>query len=62
MFKKISIALVGIFAKISASQFITKLVCLAGKEHNPYRKSDIYQINFQNQFIFLEKILSGSQS
>ena len=62
MFKKISIALVGIFARISASQFITKLVCLAGKEHNPFRKSDIHQTNCQNQFILLEKILSGSQS
>lgn len=62
MFKKISIALVGIFAKISASQFIIKLVCLVGKEYYPYRKSDIHQINCQNQFILLEKILSGSQS
>jgi hypothetical protein len=61
MFKKISIALVGILAKISASQFIIKLVYLAGKEHYPYRKSD-NQINCQNQFILLEKILSGNQS
>jgi hypothetical protein len=62
MFKKISIALVGILAKISASQFIIKLVCLVGKEHYAYQKSDIYQINCQYQFILLEKILSGSQS
>jgi hypothetical protein len=35
MFKKISIAPAEILAKISARQFILKLVCLAGKEHYP---------------------------
>jgi hypothetical protein len=62
MFKKVSIALVRILAKISSSQFIIKLVYLSGKEHYPYRKSDIHQLNCQNQFILLEKILSGDQS
>jgi len=60
--KKILIAPAGILAKISARQFITKLVRLAGKEYYPYRISDIFQINCQNQFILLEKILFESQS
>jgi hypothetical protein len=62
MLKQISIALVGIFTKIYSSQFIIILVYLSGKEHYPYQKSYIHQINCQNQFILLEKTLSGNKS